>query len=817
MKASLKWLNKYVDLSDLSAAQIADALPMLGLEVESVETLGLKKLEHVVVGQILSRDPHPNADKLGVCMVKIDENKDPIQIVCGAKNYVVGDRVPVALEGAKLPTPEGGIFEIKVSQLRGVQSNGMMCSARELGLGQDHSGLMILTNNPDAKVGMPINDVFTDSDTVFEIELTANRGDCLSHIGIARELAARFGKKLKKPELKYAPKYAEKPEGGLLDSVELRTENCPMYNAVSIKNVKIGKSPEWLVRDLESVGLRSINNVVDVTNYVLMEYGQPLHSFDADKIRGKKIVVRQAQDGEKMQTLDGKTYTLTPEATLICDAEGATAIAGIMGGLDSEVADSTKNVVIEAAYFNPGNVRATSRKYAIHTDSSYRFARDVDPNGTLEAARRAADLIAELAGGEIEPVACLAGAKPRDDRHVEISLDYIVNRIGFGITFDDAKDAFERLGFTVSDRGKGDMDVLVPSFRSEVDRPIDLVEEFVRIWGSDNIPDTPMVCAASFRDDDPLYKFGVRATDFLAANGLNESQNYTLKDSRKQVKRHSNAQLLKMANPLTSEQDSLRASLLDGLLDNVRLNVSSVNEFKGFFETGKIFKADNSGEILELASVAFVVADDSQKRAWKKREQPDFFYAKKLAFDLLAILGVEASRLNFSPLEEPLWQNGFSAACGSEKREGFCVKFGAINVGVLREEGIDKILYAGEITFKPEVAARKKGAEKFRNFSTFPPATRDLAVIVKADEKAFDIANEITKIAKQKTKGCGFELENLEMFDSYAGKGVDEGCKSLAFSLWFRAADRTLQTEEVNKVFDALCAELSKKRKLRVA
>ncbi|MBQ6534727.1 MAG: phenylalanine--tRNA ligase subunit beta, partial [Opitutales bacterium] len=321
MKVSLKWLNKYVDLSDVSAEQIAEALPMLGLEVEGVETTGMPKLENVVVGEILSREQHPNADKLGVCMVKVNPSAEPIQIVCGAKNYKVGDRVPVALDGAKLPAPDGGVFEIKVSQLRGITSNGMMCSARELGLGSDHSGLLILESRPE--IGTPINDVFSESDTVFEIELTANRGDCLSHIGVARELAAKFGKKLKKPELKYSPVYSPTPTGGLLNSVELQTPNCPLYTAASITGVKIAPSPEWLRRDLEAVGLRPINNVVDVTNYVLMEYGQPLHSFDASKIRGGKIVVRQAADGEEIQTLDEKKYTLTPEATLICDGEGA--------------------------------------------------------------------------------------------------------------------------------------------------------------------------------------------------------------------------------------------------------------------------------------------------------------------------------------------------------------------------------------------------------------------------------------------------------------------------------------------------------------
>ncbi len=815
MKVSLKWLNKYADFSDVSAEQIAEALPMLGLEVESIETTGMQQLDNVVVGEILSRDPHPNADKLGVCMVKVSLERDPIQIVCGAKNYKVGDRVPVALNGAKLPTADGGIFEIKVSQLRGMESNGMMCSARELGMGNDHSGLLILENRPE--IGTPINDVFTESDTVFEIELTANRGDCLSHIGVARELAAKFGKTLKKPELKYNPIYVEKPVGGLVDSVESQTPNCPLYTAASIKGVKIAPSPEWLRRDLEAVGLRSINNVVDVTNYVLMEYGQPLHAFDASKIRGKKIIVRQANDGEEIQTLDEKKHKLTPEATLICDAEGAVALAGIMGGLDSEVTNETTDVVIESAWFNPGNVRATSRKYAINTDSSYRFARDVDPQSTLDASRRAVDLILEIAGGEVVAETCKIGNPPRADRDIEISINYIIDRLGFDVTQSDVVSVFEILGFSVANLGSGNLKVSVPSFRSEVDRPIDLVEEFVRIFGTDKIPDTEIQGAASLRDDDPMFRYNRTVTDFLSARGLNECQNYSLKDSAELEKVHENIEPLKLDNPLTSDQNCLRPSLLDSLLDVVRLNISNGNDFFGFFENGKIFRADNKGEICELASTAFVIAPSATKRSWKKREMPDFFTAKETTFDILSILGVDASRLNFTPAQEALWQEGFSAACGSDKREGFVIRFGAISVKHLRDRGIDRVVYAGEIMFKPEVAARKKGAEKFKQFSQFPTAARDIAVIAKSEERASDIASEIQKVAKQKLKNAEFELESVELFDSYSGKGVDEGCKSLAFELKFRSQERTLQTEEVNTVFDAICQELGKKRKLRIS
>ena len=814
MKVSLKWLNKYVDLDGISAEDIAEALPMLGLEVESVSSTGLKQLEKVVVGEILSRVPHENSDHLGVCTVNVGQ-PEALQIVCGASNYKVGDRVPVALIGAKLPAGEGEFFEIKQSKLRGVESYGMMCSAREIGLGGDHSGLLILESRPEP--GTPINEVFTDSDTVFEIELTANRGDCLSHIGVARELAAKFGRKLKKPELKYSPKYSNKADGEILKGVSVTTPNCPLYTAVSIKGVKIGKSPQWLVRDLEAAGLRSINNVVDVTNYVLLEYGQPLHSFDAANIRGSEIIVRQAEDGEEIQTLDEKKYKLSPEAMLICDAEGPIGIAGVMGGLNSEVTDQTRDVVIESAYFKPGNIRATSRKYAINTDASYRFARDVDPQALFEASRRAVDLILETAGGEVVGDTCVVGASPRGERTIEISEKYMSDRVGFAVSCGDMADVFRRLGFEVDNLGGGNLSVKVGTFRSDVDRPVDLVEEFIRIWGSDKIPDTEIKCSALLRDDDPLFKFNAAASDYLSSIGLNECQNYTLRDGAEMVKLHANAQFNRLANPLASDQDSLRASLLDGLLDVLRLNISNGNEFKGFFECGRIFSADSNGELTELSSVAFVISPDANERKWKSRELPDFFSAKQAAFDILGILGVDALRLNFEEAGETIWQKSFAAACGSPKREGFRVRFGAIDVGLLRKHGIERIVYAGEISFKPEVAARKKGPEKFRAFSIFPPASRDIAVIAKEQERASDVCSEIMKAVKQALKKADFELESVKLFDTYRGKGLPEGCKSLAYELKFRSLEKTLQAEDVNKIFDAICAEISKKRKLRVA
>ena len=809
MNISLKWLNDYIDLSGVKPEEIENALPMLGLEIESVKTLGLKQLDNVVVGEILSRDPHPNADKLGVCKVLVDPNKDPIQIVCGAHNYVVGDRVPVALIGAKLPCEDGSVFEIKASKLRGIDSFGMMCSARELGLGQDHSGLLILTMRPE--VGTPINDVFKDSDTMYEIELTANRGDCLSHIGVARELAAKFNLKVKTPQLK-AVEYSDKPQSELLKSIELKTENCPLYTAAVVRNVKIAPSPDWLKRDLEAVGLRPINNVVDITNFVMMEYGQPLHAFDANDITTKSIVVRTAKDGEKIKTLDGKEHTLCENNTLICNGETPVALAGVMGGENSEVKDTTCDVILESAYFNPGNVRATSRKLAISTDAAYRYARDVDPKGVFDASARTVELLEQIAGGKKEGATYVAGKAPRGDRTIEISLAYICDKLGFKVCGHDVVKVFESLGFSVEQNGEN-FKVLVPSFRSEVDRPIDLVEEFIRIFGSDKIPETRVMVAATHRDDDKTFVFERKVSDFLADWGFNECQHYTLRDSKLTAKLHGdlNIDALKLDNPLTSDQDCIRPSLIDGLLDAVRLNLDAQNSFKGLFEVGKVFRTEKDG-LIELMSVAFVFPAIDERRMWEKRQNPDFFTAKKLVCDIFSILGID--RFSFDVNESEFFQKGFAARGGFIGREGYAFECGALNLAMLRENGINIPVYAGEVILKSDVCSRKKHIEKFKSFSLFPLSTRDVAVIVDQSAKASDLSFEILKIAQAKAKGL-CDVESVDIFDEYQGKGLPENKKSLAFSIAMRSAEKTLKAEEVAKVFDAVCAELAKKYQLR--
>jgi phenylalanyl-tRNA synthetase beta chain len=558
MKVNVDWLREYVDLPDC-ADELVDVLPMLGIEVEEEEDSG-PQLENVVVGEVLTKDPHPEADRLSVCTVKVGSD-EPATIVCGATNFSPGDRVPVALPGAKLP----GGFKIKKSKLRGVASEGMMCSAKELELGDDASGLFLLTGSPE--IGTPVDQIFSQDKTL-ELEVTANRGDCLGHIGVARELAAHYEKELKIPDVSIEAGEVDKPSpGGLIDHLTLETENCPYYKLYSIRGVKIGPSPDWLKSRLESVGLRAINNVVDVTNFVLLETGQPLHAFDASKIKGRAIRVRQAEENETITTLDEVKRTLDPQMMVIADAERALVVAGVMGSVDAEVDDSTVDVVLESAWFQPGNVRATSRRLGLHSDSSQRFSRNVDPEGLSFAAERAVSLMLDLAGGELVPECVSVGSSPRGERSIEIEKSFVEKTCGFEMDAVQLASSWKRLGFSVS--GNDPWTVTVPSFRWEVERPIDLVEEFLRIHGTGELADSGISSPALLRENDPSYDFCDRAIDNLVGQGFQETCNYSLRSSEETSSWFPQLECEKvaLANPLTSDHTHVRPSLLPGLID----------------------------------------------------------------------------------------------------------------------------------------------------------------------------------------------------------------------------------------------------------
>ena len=514
MKISLNWLKDYVTL-DAPVEEVCRAVTFLGFEVERVIRTGAPRLEQVVVGEVLARDKHPNADKLSVCQVDIGPAGGVKTIVCGAQNYKVGDRVPVALPGAVLP----GDFVIKRSKIRGHESDGMMCSAKELGVAEDADGLLILASRPD--LGTPINQVLPSGDVILDIEITPNRPDCLSHLGIARELAAWFKQELVYPQEKFrgVPTAPARPD--LLHSVKVAASgDCPFYTAHVITGVRIAPSPAWLQDRLRAVGLRPINNIVDVGNYVMLETGQPLHAFDARRLAGAEIHVRLAAAGESITTLDGKERKLGEDMLVIADARQPVVIAGIMGGVASGVADDTTDLVLECAVFRRQAVRSTSKRLGLASDSSYRYERGVDPHGTLEAAWRAIDLILETAGGEVAGPGWTVGGDVPWAREIILTPAFVRERLGFEIPDAVMKASLELLELAVIreeptlDRGPA-WTVSIPSWRDDLDRPIDLVEEVLRLYGTEKIPSVTPVAPGLVVEDAPVIEAQQRRMDAM--------------------------------------------------------------------------------------------------------------------------------------------------------------------------------------------------------------------------------------------------------------------------------------------------------------
>ena len=810
MKISLNWLRDYVELT-ASTDEICRAITFLGFEVENVISTGAPKLENVVVGEILTRAKHPNADKLSVCTVDVGSAGGVKTIVCGAPNCDAGNRVPVALPGAVLP----GNFVIKQSKIRGQSSDGMMCAPDELGLGDEHAGLLILSGSP--ALGTPINDVLPPGDTVFDIEITPNRPDCLSHLGIARELAAWFKLPLKYPQEKFRGDVSNLPaRPELLRNVSVTApELCPLYTAHVITGVKIGPSPEWMQRRLAAVGLRPINNVVDVGNYVMLETGQPLHAFDARKLGGNEIVVRPATEGEKILTLDGKERTLSSRMLVIADAEKPVVVAGIMGGENSGVSDDTTDLVLECAIFKRQSVRATSRALGLSSDSSYRYERGVDPHGTLEAAWRAIDLIIETAGGQVVGPAFKIGGDVPWQREIVVTHDYITEKLGFDIPAADMRAAFDSLELTVTreeptERRGPAWTVSIPSWRDDLDRPIDLVEEVLRLYGTEKIPATVVSSPGLVGDDDPIVLFNRRVTDYLVGHDFHECVNYTLRPAREvalSVAIPAAAELA-LANPFVEDQSHLRPTLVSGLLETLKLNQARGVAVSRLCETGRVF-IERNGQTVECAAVAFVIAEDTERR-WKQREAADFYTAKHHVTSLAAMAGIDLVRQPVSPIATPSfgWQSGHAAGAG-EMLGGWTARFGLVDLALAKSLGIEGKVYAGFFAILPEKITAESVRRRYSDFSLFPAALRDLALVVDAATPADDVRKQLTKVARAAV-GNAFALERVAVFDVYQGTGLPEGKKSVAFALTFRAADRTLTDDEVNAAFQKIQDEIVK-------
>ena len=803
MKISLNWLKQYVALDGITAEQLKHAITFLGFEVEGVHTAGLPPLQHVVVGEIKTRDKHPNADKLSVCTVDVGPAHGSIRtIVCGAHNCDAGNRVPVALPGAVLP----GDFKIKQSKIRGQPSDGMMCSPDELGLGDDHSGLLIL--DPALPIGAPINEVMPPGDTVFDIEVTPNRPDALCHLGIARELAAWFRRDLKFPEIKFkGGTHGHRPD--ILSGIRVESpEDCPLYVGIAVAGVKVGPSPQWLQDRLAAVGLRPINNLVDIGNYVMLEFGQPLHVFDAKKIGGRQIVVRRAADGEKLTTLDGKERTLNNRMLVIADEKSPLVVAGIMGGANAEVDSTTTDVVLEAAYFRPQSIRWTSKRLGLASDSSYRFERGVDPHGTLEAARHAIDLILETAGGTVVGPSFAVGGDRPWQREVKLTPAFVRAHLGFELSDVVIRENLKALNLGIVGEselpdGTPEWTVDIPSYRGDLDRPIDLVEEVLRLYGTDKVPAAPCTGPALVDDDDaPAVTFTRRVTEYLVGQHCHEVVNYTLRP-RKEIATwvsEAAAGSLALSNPFVEDQSHLRPTLVLGLLESIKLNQSRGLSLARAFETGRVFM-DVNGAVQECVGVAFTFCHNPRDRAWLARAEPDFYTVKKHVEALVSLAGIDFASCDLAPVRGAFWgwQEGQSAIAG-DIASGWTARFGLLNLAMVRDAGIEGKVWAGMLAILPDKLPEDHDHRRYQPFGHFPAALRDIALVADAARPAEDVRRALHKVATAAT-GNAFSVESVELFDVYTGAGLPEGRRSLAFALKFRSAERTLTDDEVNTAF----------------
>src|SRR5437867_3778428 len=694
MKFSVDWLREFVDLPE-DPEEIADLLTRAGVETEKIETRGAK-IEQVIVSQIVASSRHPNADRLTVCETD-DGSGTKRQIVCGATNYKVGDKVPLALPGAKLPNG----LEIRKSKLRGVESEGMLCSAIELGLGEDASGLLILS--PDAKVGAPIADLFP-TDTIVDVEITPNRGDLLSHFGLAREIAALTGKKIKSTARE--SKIPVKKTGVTITS----TRECPFFSARRIDSVTIGPSPQWLRAKIESVGIRSINNIVDVSNFVMLELGQPTHAFDADKLKGD-INVRLARVGEKFLGLDGKTYSLKPDNLVVADQERAIGIGGVMGGEETAVTDSTKNILLEAAYFLPASIRRTARDLNLPTDASYRFERGVDPEMILRASQRATELIQEIAGGTPAKEINLAGKLPPNPADVSLSYDKCDRVIGISIKPKAIDDILTGFGLQKTSAAKTTK-WRIPSYRRDLQRDVDLIQEVVRAYGAEKIPGTNRSRFTASSAADHAHDLESAWRTRLAAVGLNEVRTSKLLP-RERFAFSEGA--IELRNPLSEDAVALRPSILAGLLPVLDRNIRAGAERVAIFDIGRAFIPPSGKEERHLGVLLW--GNVTGAANWRSASNRSLDL-----FDLKGALECVVPNLSFRPGKFPglalpldVFSGDRMIGFGGQLSPGKATASGPVFVAELHA---DLLLVPDELR------------KKFREIEKFPAVTRDIAMVV---------------------------------------------------------------------------------------
>jgi phenylalanyl-tRNA synthetase beta chain len=781
MLLSLNWLKKYVKLDEkISPEEIAEMLSTSGFEIEEVKYTGCN-IDGIVIGKVEKCEAHTNSDHLSVCQVDIGE-KEPVQIVCGAPNVAQGQTVPVATVGTKFP----GGFKIKKSKLRGEVSMGMICSERELGISNEHEGIMTLETN--LSTGTKIEKYFTEIDVIFDISITPNRADCFNHLAIARELSVMFNAEFSMPEMEVSEN-GEKSEDLISINLE-ENSGCERFIARVIKNVEVKESPKWLQNALLAIDQRPINNLVDISNYIMFELGQPLHFYDYDKVTGKKLNIRSAKKDEKVITLDDKEISLTENEIVIEDAEKFACLGGVMGGRDTEVSDDTKNVLIEAAVWTPSRIMKTNREMGMNSEASYRFGKGVDFNGPLLAQKRAAQLIQEIAGGEISQGLVDVATKTVEPWTVSFRYERCHSILGHKISEEKIDEIFESLNLTKLNN----TDWLIPTYRQDLTREIDLIEEVARIYGLDNIPSKKSM---NLHYDIKINEKDAFLSEFrqiLSSMGLQEIHTNSMVSS-KEYRFYNSLDPVEILNPLTDDADILRTTLIPSVLKSMDHNVKRQQPNCSFFEINKDYKIKKKKPVETEKLVVALTGTLAEKNWANSSKNIDFYDIKGFAEAIFERLGIE--NYTFEISEKDILSEESVSIKYKNNEIGF---FGKIDSSVKKHMKLGFDSYVLELNIK-DLFQNKKGTISYKEISKFPMVERDIAVMVKKNISVHKLFNSIKEF-------CGELLVSLSVIDVYSDKSFEKDEHSIAFKLFF-GANKTLTDEEITPLFEGSIKLLS--------
>lgn len=814
MNISYKWLKEYVDFN-LSPDEVCKALTSTGLEVAGLEEVQSIKggLKGLYVGKVLTCEMHPNSDHLHVTTVDLG-HEQPSQIVCGAPNVAAGQKVIVADIGCVLYDGDNE-FTIKKSKLRGVESFGMICAEDEIGVGSSHDGIIVLPEN--APVGQPAAEYYKlESDWLIEIDITANRADALSHWGVARDLYAWLVRNGYETKL-HRPSCDEfvVDNNNLPISVDIEnTEACRRYACVSLTDCEVKESPDWLKNKLTTLGLRPINNIVDITNYIMMAYGQPLHCFDADMVVGHKIIVKDKNEGKKFITLDGEEHTLSEHDLAICNAEEPMCIAGVFGGKGSGTYDSTRHVVLESAYFHPTWIRKSARRHGLSTDASFRFERGIDPDGVVYALKQAAILCKQLAGGKISMDICDVYPSPIESPVVELSYDYVNSLIGKNIPAEIVKSIVESLEMKILNEDNSSITLKVPAYRVDVQRPCDVVEDILRIYGYNNV-EIPTQLKSSLvikGEEDQKYKLENIIAEQLVGCGFKEIMNNSLTKSAyyEDLNKYPASNLVNIMNPLSSDLNVMRQTMLFGGLESIAYNANRKNANLRFFEFGNIYLFDeakkNEDDPMQAYNeehhLALWLSGKRVEGSWiHPNEDSSFYELKAYVNNVLSRVGVAQGML----VQKSSDNNIFSKGIALENRGGkTIVDMGVLNKKLQVKMGIDSPVYYAEINWNGLMKMIKKGKVLFSPISKYPAVSRDLALLI---DKDVDFAT-IEQIARQSERKL---LKRVELFDVYEGKNLPAGKKSYAVNFILQDEQKTLNDKQIDAIMQKMIQNLKKK------